>query len=94
MLHLQGKLLNARVYLYKLNAPVYLYKVHHQYNSSYVPKLITPLFITASYITKNHYVHNISDFICYSTTFFNYSSFYIDDHLKKMDEWRENEAGY
>lgn len=71
-----------------------LYKAHYNYNSSIVPKVAVPLFLSASYITKNHYVHNISDIICYTTSFLNYGSFYIDDHFKKMDEWRENEAEY
>ena len=71
-----------------------VYKFHHHYNSSYIPKIITPLFITASYITKNHYVHNLSDLVCYSTTILNYISFYVDDHLKKLDDWRTSEADY
>tara|TARA_B100001094_G_scaffold198819_1_gene192913 strand:- start:6525 stop:6965 length:441 start_codon:yes stop_codon:yes gene_type:complete len=71
-----------------------LYKAHYQYNSSVVPKIAAPLLLSASYITKNHYVHNISDIVCYTISFLNYSSFYIDDHLKKIDEWRNNEAEY
>ena len=71
-----------------------LYTAHHHYNSSILPKIATPLFLTASYITKNHFVHDISDCVCFATSFFNYTSFYIDDHLKKLDEWRNNEAEY
>ena len=77
-----------------LSCQLKIFKLHHQYNSSYLPKLITPLLVTASYITKNHYVHNLSDLVCYTTTMLNYTSFYIDDHLKKLDEWRETEADY
>lgn len=70
------------------------YKLHYKYNESIIPKLLVPVSLSATYITKNKFLHEISDIICYSTSIVNYCSFYIDDHLKKVDEWRDEEAEY
>lgn len=68
-----------------------IYQAYYKYKSCIIPKLLPPLIVTYSHIHSNHI---LEDFTLLSSSISNYLTFYIENHIDKLEKWRNEEANY